>query len=134
MTNRIAERLSYGPAAWVCQLLPRSARVSDPAETADRRSPGDQETFGQPGGSVGRPARAPWTNAAAWVCLLATAGIVLAEDSRPKIAVAITVGSNASSAEKVAANDLAESLQRLYPQQAFDRGSETPPAGRCILL
>jgi arylsulfatase A-like enzyme len=36
----------------------RSARVSDPAETADRRSPGDRETFGQPGGSVGRPATA----------------------------------------------------------------------------
>jgi len=37
----------------------RSARVSDPAETADRRSPTTQETFGQPSGSVGRPATAP---------------------------------------------------------------------------
>jgi nitrogen fixation protein FixH len=36
----------------------RSARVSDPAETGDRRSPDLQETFGQPGGSVGRPATA----------------------------------------------------------------------------
>ena len=40
-------------------VRPRSARVSDPAETADRRSPSDQETFGQPGGSVGRPTTAP---------------------------------------------------------------------------
>ena len=38
---------------------PRSARVSDPAETADRRSPEDQETVGQPTGSVQRPAAAP---------------------------------------------------------------------------
>jgi len=38
---------------------PRSARVSDPAETDDRRSPHGRETFGQPGGSVGRPATAP---------------------------------------------------------------------------
>jgi len=37
----------------------RSARVSDPAGTADRRSPGNQETSGRPGGSVGRPATAP---------------------------------------------------------------------------
>jgi len=36
-------------------LAPRSARVSDPAETADRRSPANPETFGQPSGSVGRP-------------------------------------------------------------------------------
>ena len=36
-----------------------SARVSDPAVTPDRRSPADQETSGQPGGSVGRPATAP---------------------------------------------------------------------------
>jgi hypothetical protein len=72
--------------------------------------------------------------AAAWVCLLATAGIVLAEDSQPKAAIVIAVGPNASSAEKVAANDLLDALQRLYPQQAFDRGSELPPAGRCILL
>jgi ACS family glucarate transporter-like MFS transporter len=33
-----------------------SARVSDLAETADRRLPEERETFGQPGGSVGRPA------------------------------------------------------------------------------
>jgi superfamily II DNA or RNA helicase len=37
----------------------RSARVSDPADTPDRRSPENRETFGQPGGSVGRPATAP---------------------------------------------------------------------------
>jgi hypothetical protein len=36
----------------------RSARVSDPAETADRRSPAILETFGRRGGSVGdRPQR-----------------------------------------------------------------------------
>lgn len=35
--------------------LPRSARVSDPAETADRRSPEVLETFGRAGGLVGRP-------------------------------------------------------------------------------
>jgi hypothetical protein len=34
----------------------RSARVSDPAETNDRRSPATGETFGRFGGSVGRPA------------------------------------------------------------------------------
>ena len=39
-------------------LIASSARVSDPAETADRRSPGNSETCGQPGGSVGRPATA----------------------------------------------------------------------------
>jgi hypothetical protein len=39
----------------------RSARVSDPAETADRRSPGQPETCGQPGGSVRRPATATYT-------------------------------------------------------------------------
>ena len=32
--------------------LPRSARGSDPAETADRRSPAIGETFGRPSGSV----------------------------------------------------------------------------------
>ncbi|NLF73792.1 MAG: serine/threonine protein kinase [Candidatus Anammoximicrobium sp.] len=36
----------------------RSARVSDPAEIADRRSPAIPETGGRPGGSVGRPATA----------------------------------------------------------------------------
>jgi hypothetical protein len=46
--------LSLGPPAEV----PRSARVSDPAETADRRSPAGPETFGQSGGTVGRPATA----------------------------------------------------------------------------
>jgi hypothetical protein len=35
-----------------------SARVSDPAATPDRRSPVNPESFGQPGGSVGRPATA----------------------------------------------------------------------------
>jgi RND family efflux transporter MFP subunit len=38
---------------------PRSARVSDPAEMIDRRSPEIRETFGQSSGSVGRPATAP---------------------------------------------------------------------------
>ncbi len=37
----------------------RSARVSDPAEIADRRSPAIPETCGRPGGSVGRPATTP---------------------------------------------------------------------------
>jgi hypothetical protein len=40
----------------------RSARVSDPAETADRRSPETAETIGRAGGSVGRPATAPPAN------------------------------------------------------------------------
>jgi formylglycine-generating enzyme required for sulfatase activity len=47
----------------------RLARVSDPAETADRRSPGDLETCGPPGGSVGRPATTlerPATTPVAW--------------------------------------------------------------------
>jgi hypothetical protein len=38
---------------------PRSAQVSDRAETADRESAENQENFGRPGGSVGRPATAP---------------------------------------------------------------------------
>jgi hypothetical protein len=37
----------------------RSGRVSDPAETSDRRSPGNPETCGRSGGSVRRPATAP---------------------------------------------------------------------------
>ncbi len=38
--------------------LPRSARVSDPVETADRRSPAILETFGRRAGSVrDRPQR-----------------------------------------------------------------------------
>ena len=37
----------------------RSAGVSDPAETADRRSPAPKETSGQPSGSVRKPATAP---------------------------------------------------------------------------
>lgn len=36
-----------------------SARVSDPADMADQRSPEDQETCRSPGGSVGKPATAP---------------------------------------------------------------------------
>jgi dienelactone hydrolase len=43
----------------------RSARVSDPAETRDHRSPATLETCGQPGGSVGRPATAPSFHVAA---------------------------------------------------------------------
>jgi WD40 repeat protein/formylglycine-generating enzyme required for sulfatase activity len=43
----------------------RSARVCDPAETADRRSPASRETFGRQGGSVGRPAIAPRSAGAA---------------------------------------------------------------------
>ena len=38
--------------------LSRLARISDPAAIADRRSPTVPETFGQPSGSVGRPATA----------------------------------------------------------------------------
>jgi hypothetical protein len=37
------------PGQWHSRL----ARVSDPAKTADRRSPGNRETCGRPGGSVG---------------------------------------------------------------------------------
>jgi len=47
---------------WELPTIPaaaRSARVSDPAETADRRSAGKQATSGQPSGSVARPATAP---------------------------------------------------------------------------
>jgi len=40
----------------------RSALVSDPAETGDRRSPAILETCGRPSGSVGRPA----TTRGAW--------------------------------------------------------------------
>jgi len=50
------QRLRDGGAAE--SVAPRSARVSDPAETADCRSPPNSETHGQPGGSVGRPATA----------------------------------------------------------------------------
>ncbi len=47
------------PMAGWPTLCTRSARVSDPAEASERRSPGNSETFGQPGGSVGdRPQRA----------------------------------------------------------------------------
>jgi hypothetical protein len=37
----------------------RSARVSDPAETPDRRSAGNQPTVAPPAGSLARPATAP---------------------------------------------------------------------------
>lgn len=50
--------LTHRQQAATVQDAQRSARVSDPAETADRRSPGDQETFAPSGGSVGRPATA----------------------------------------------------------------------------
>jgi len=43
------------PAAASPADAPRSARVSDPAATPDRRSSVNPETCGQPGGSVGRP-------------------------------------------------------------------------------
>lgn len=71
---------------------------------------------------------------AAWICLLAMTGFLLAEEVPPPTAVRIAVGLDASSAEKVAAQDLMVGLQQLYPQQAFDRGNKLPPTGRGILL
>ena len=50
-------RLTLGSGGQM--IYQRSARVSDPAETTDRRSPAILETFGQSSGSVGRPATAP---------------------------------------------------------------------------
>ncbi len=44
-------------APWVALRMPRSARICDPAETADRRSPEILETFGRASGSVREPSQ-----------------------------------------------------------------------------
>jgi VCBS repeat-containing protein len=57
--ERAPSELTVRERAIAALVDSRSARVSDPAETADRRSPAISETFGQLGGSVRRPATAP---------------------------------------------------------------------------
>jgi len=56
-----------------------SARVSDPAESTDRRSPAIPETFGRSGGSVRRPAtaRVSRRNTYAAIIRCAAAGVLL---------------------------------------------------------
>ena len=61
-------------------------------------------------------------------------GIATAAAESASAPVAIVVGPEASSVERVAAKDLATCLRQLYPRQAFDVRTELPQSGRRILV
>jgi len=57
VSREVEVHVIYGTADTAVALI-RPARVSDPNNAIDRRSPAIVETFGQASGSVGRPATA----------------------------------------------------------------------------
>ena len=64
-----------------------------------------------------------------FTCAVLAAGIALAADPIP-----VVVSPTASSAEKVAARELAEYLGRIYPAERFEVAAKRPATGRAIRL
>ena len=72
--------------------------------------------------------------AAGLAFLLIWTATVRAADPQSADSVVVVVGPNASSPEKIAAEELVGYLRRMYPRQPFRVGAALPPTGRCILL
>ncbi len=65
-------------------------------------------------------------------CLLTLGGPARAQESQ--LAIPIVLAGSATAAERLASQDLATALQRLYPRAKFIAQDQLPPAGRCVLL